>query len=396
MASPTIPNLALEQGLRIFPVSRAGKVPIIKAWPERATNDRRLAEHWAEVFPGCNWAALTGERSNDLVIDIDGAQGRASLAELERKLGPLPKTLSALTGRADGGQQLHWLWPAGRDLHNSTGKISSGIDIRAKHGVAVIPDSVHPKTGKQYLWEDPRNRVALPESWVELIEHDWQQRHAPRKPGQDNHIEPDTQTGHDASPRHYPFRALLPNHRTNGLLRTAGKLERKGVPFERMKELLLAENLQRCHPPKPESKVIALAADITDRYAPCDVPDPLQAAWNSLQLSDAATTAFKFRSLVIELQRSRPDSPILLPQERIAALFGIGQQAISRICRNHVASGFLLRVGDYVPLEKAQHYIVNCQPHTPIELLRREETRTYRASPGEEEGQEQHSTTLSL
>ncbi|MFZ0418420.1 MAG: bifunctional DNA primase/polymerase [Candidatus Sulfotelmatobacter sp.] len=351
-------KLALDHGLKIFPVSRRSKTPIIKSWPERATSDHDLVEHWAEIFPGCNWAALTGERTSDVSIDVDGAAGRASLL----KLPPLPETLTVRTGRADVGHQLHYRYPCGRDLHNSAGKIAPGIDVRGNNGVAIIPDSIHPKTGIVYSWEDVCDRATLPDSWADLIEQDWQTRHAPShkviEPGQDNHIEP-AQADHDANPRNYPFRVLLPRHRTNGLLRTAGKLERKGAPFQRIKELLLAENLERCRPPLPTAKVISIASDVTSRYLPFDGPDPLEAAWSRLHLSDAATTSFKLRALAIELQDLRPGQPIALPVERIAILLGVSHEAVARIRRNLVTSGFLHKVSHHIIRELAQTFIVN-------------------------------------
>ena len=239
---------------------------VARARHERPRSRRALGRS----LSGCNWAALTGERTDDVSIDVDGAAGRASLL----KLPPLPATLTVRTGRADVGHQLHYRYPCGRDLHNSADKIAPGIDVRGNNGVAVIPDSIHPKTGIVYSWADARDRATLPDSWADLIEQDWQTRHAPSRKaielGQDNHFEP-AQADHDANPRNYPFRVLLPRHRTNGLLRSAGKLERKGVPFQRIKELLLAENIERCRPPLPTAKVIYIASDVTSRYLPFDV-----------------------------------------------------------------------------------------------------------------------------
>jgi hypothetical protein len=362
MASRSL-HIALDSGLYIFPIGRKRKVPIIKYYPQRATNDLRLVEHWAKKWPGCNWAALTGELSDDLSIDIDGEVGRASLAEIERRVGPLPPTLSVRTGRADGGQQRHFLWPADRDLHSSAGKIAPGIDIRAKNGVAIIPDSIHPKTGILYAWENERERVMLPDSWVHVIDQDWQQRHAPKTKRDNHHFEPDAGAAphgdQDANPRRYGFRALLPNHRTDGLVRYAGKLQRKGLPFERIQELLLAENLRRCRPPKPIGIVISIAQDIVARYPPADGPDVLQQAWSRLRFCAAATTAFKFRSLCIELQHSRPGLPVALPLGRIAELLTVDPTVVSRIRRRFVADGFLTLIDDYIPLERAQTFIVS-------------------------------------
>lgn len=359
MASPAM-EFALDQGLRVFPVSRRSKVPIIKAWPERATNDRALVEHWADVFPGCNWAALTGKLADDVSIDVDGERGRASLLCLP----PLAPTLTVRTGRTDGGHQYHYRYPLGRFLRNSTGKIGLGIDVKAMNGVAVIPDSIHPKTGIVYSWEDARDRATLPDSWADLIEQDWQTRHAPpqnknRSVERGNDLVEDSAVA-DHDVHHHGLRLLFPGCRNDGLTRFAGKLQRKGYSFEHIRDSLFAENIQRCHPPLPSDEVITIAESIR-HYPAFDGLDPLDAAWSRLNFLSAATTAFKFRSLVVELQRSRPGLPVALPQERIGQLLGIDQQAVSRLCRRSVASGLLTKVSGHIIQERACTFLVTLE-----------------------------------
>jgi hypothetical protein len=360
-------QFALDQGLKIFPVRRASKKPIIKGWPEHATNDHTIIEDWVKRYRDCNWGIVTGDVSNDVVIDIDGPEGRSSIADLEHKFGSLPRTLSVRTGRADGGQQLHFLNPQNREIHSSTKAIGEGVDVKGWHSLALIPDSIHPKTGRRYEWENHFDRVELPEPWAELIESTWLRKH-PKKHetvSKENvsasavAIVPEL-THHDA--RHLGFRTLLPGYRTNGLLRSAGKLQRKGVPLDHITDLLLAENIQRCHPPLPVEKVLTLARDVFTRYAPVTEPDPLDLAWSRLNSCAAATTAFKIRALAIELQRLQPNSHILLPQKRLATLLDVNQPQVSHICRKLVSSGFMAKYSGYVPCEIAQGYRVSNNP----------------------------------
>jgi hypothetical protein len=357
-------QFALDQGLKIFPVSRASKKPIIKGWPEHATDDHTIIEDWVKRYRDCNWGIVTGDVSNDVVIDIDGPEGRSSIADLEHKFGALPRTLSVRTGRANGGQQLHFLNPQNREIHSSTKAIGEGVDVKGWHSLALIPDSIHPKTGRRYEWENHFDRVELPEPWAELIESTWLRKH-PKKPetvSKENvsasavAIVPEL-THHEA--RHFGFRTLLSGQRTNGLLRSAGKLQRKGVSLDHITNTLLAENIRRCRPPLPVEKVLGIARDIVVRYSPVTDPDPLDLAWSRLNFCDAATTAFKIRTLALELQRSRPNSPILLPQERLATLLDVDQKVVSRMCRNLITSGFMSKYSGYVPREKAQAYSVS-------------------------------------
>jgi hypothetical protein len=167
---------ALDIGLRVFPVSREKKKPRIRAWSALASADPDKIEAWTRQFPGCNWGALTGSESDAIVIDIDGPKGRGSIERLQSEFGALPPTLSVMTGRLDGGQQLYYRWPKGRELHSSQGAIAEGIDVKAWHSFAVIPDSLH-KSGRRYEWENDLNRAVMPEWFVNLVEQNWIQRH---------------------------------------------------------------------------------------------------------------------------------------------------------------------------------------------------------------------------
>lgn len=101
--------------------------------------------HW------CNVGIVCGQPSrNLLVIDIDrhegGADGFATLAEWERDHGPLPETVTSITG--GGGKQLFYL--VDRVV---TGRANSalGVDLRYNNYV-VAPPSIHPGTGEAYEW----------------------------------------------------------------------------------------------------------------------------------------------------------------------------------------------------------------------------------------------------
>src|SRR5271166_1546308 len=78
---------------------RPGKHPITQHGVKDATNSRDEIEHWWTDNPNANIGIATGSRSGILVLDIDPRNGgNESLERIERELGQLPKTVTALTG----------------------------------------------------------------------------------------------------------------------------------------------------------------------------------------------------------------------------------------------------------------------------------------------------------
>jgi hypothetical protein len=98
--------------------------------------------------PEANIGIATGEESDLIVLDVDGAEGEASLKELERDHEPLPKTLENRTG--GGGRHLYFQWP-GFQIRNSVQNIGEKLDIRGDGGQVVAPPSIH-LSGDSYKW----------------------------------------------------------------------------------------------------------------------------------------------------------------------------------------------------------------------------------------------------
>lgn len=87
-----------------------------------------------------NIGVACGE-SSGLVTDVDGAEGRATLDDLE----PLGETLVCETG----GGGLHLWWRPVLGLKNA--RVLPGIDIKTDGGYVVVPPSVH-RSGVVYSW----------------------------------------------------------------------------------------------------------------------------------------------------------------------------------------------------------------------------------------------------
>ena len=172
-----------EAGFAIFPLLPGTRFPAFssphpKGSPERgrcrgecgrpghgfydASTDCGWADrHWAE-HPDHGVSARPGV--DQCVLDADPRHGGGvALAELEARYGPLPQTLTVITGRGDGGRHL---WFSGVQ-----GPVRShlcvGVDVLSHHrGAAVMPPSVHWITGLPYRFQTPLADIAPAPSWL--------------------------------------------------------------------------------------------------------------------------------------------------------------------------------------------------------------------------------------
>ena len=147
-----------NQGWRMFPI--AGKLPLVKRWPDVASNDPAVLDGWECQYPGCSWGIATGAQSGIVVLDIDSG-GEASLTALEAKHGALPETYTVRTG--GGGRHLYFQHPGGY-VKNSQSAIGAGLDIRGDRGYVVAAGSLH-KSGRKYAVLNDCLLAALP-GWL--------------------------------------------------------------------------------------------------------------------------------------------------------------------------------------------------------------------------------------
>src|ERR1700720_3041377 len=85
------------RGLPIFPCQIRGKAPACASGCLDATTDINRINGWWGRIADLNIALATGEPSGLFVVDVDGADGRMTLADLEDKHGKLPPTVSVIT-----------------------------------------------------------------------------------------------------------------------------------------------------------------------------------------------------------------------------------------------------------------------------------------------------------
>lgn len=150
----------------------AGKHPRLTQWQRRASSARELVEEWWERWPDANIGIAMGGPGRLVALDVDGAEGRATLERLEAEHGPLPDTLTARSGRDEGGEHRLFEVPgelAIERIPNGVGRARGsrhpGIDIRAEGGQIVAPPSLH-YTGRRYAWVDADTPIAELPAWL--------------------------------------------------------------------------------------------------------------------------------------------------------------------------------------------------------------------------------------
>ncbi len=129
-----------------------GKHPTFTGGFRSATTDTETITDWWTIKPNANIGIATGAVSGIVVIDVDigpGKEGLASLAELECRFSPIPKTVTVRTG---GGGWHFYLKAPLCDIKNSAGKLARNIDVRGDGGYVIAPPSMH-ISGNRYNWE---------------------------------------------------------------------------------------------------------------------------------------------------------------------------------------------------------------------------------------------------
>jgi putative DNA primase/helicase len=177
----------LQAGYMPIPLPSGNKFPPPRGVPNDIDySDEVLAEWLAGIYRNGdkvredNGPKNIGSIVPDgvVVLDIDGASGKETLAELENLLGALPPTWMTFRGDID---RFHcwFVTPSGLTW---PGKLGAGLDIIYRHyRYVVVPPSVHP-SGTQYRWikntrgsarllqylPSPDEFADLPEAWLAL------------------------------------------------------------------------------------------------------------------------------------------------------------------------------------------------------------------------------------
>lgn len=129
-----------------------------------ATDDvATVARWWGDRYRGCNIGGRVPESM--FVLDSDPRHGGdRTLAVLEQQFGPLPETLTTVSGRGDGGCHLFYRRPPGKLTIKRIKTFGDGVDLKTTSGYVVLPPSVHPDTGNPYVTVE--RKVSAPPPWL--------------------------------------------------------------------------------------------------------------------------------------------------------------------------------------------------------------------------------------
>jgi putative DNA primase/helicase len=264
--------------------ARAGKHPIAEHGVNDATTERGQIKRWWTANPNANIGIATGRKSGIIVLDVDPRNGgERRLKSLRRTLGPLPDTVTALTG--GGGRHLVFKYPSFAVRKDTSGKkFGRGVDILSDGCIMVAPPSRH-ATGKRYRWKESKSYrdvepEKLPKTWLDRL----------RKDGS---AAPGTEKLSTQADGRIPE-----GQRNTSLTSLAGTMQRGGVSPAAITAALIAENKAKCTPPLDESEIKKIVTSIT-KYAP------------TAPISDGADDAERLMQLVLERSFSRGKHLIL-------------------------------------------------------------------------------------
>jgi putative DNA primase/helicase len=248
--------------------NRPGKHPRTVHGVNDATTDVEQVKAWWKKWPHANIGIAAGEKSGIVVLDIDSRHGGvATLDRCETELGPLPKTVTALTG--GGGRHLFFKYPDFPVRKDTGGKFfGSGVDVLSGGSIVIVPPSRH-ASGKRYAWEEGKSITEivfadLPAPWLSRLRNDSQKAQA-------------------SAAGSSKIDSVIEGQRNNHLASLAGAMQRTGASAESILAALNHENSTKCSPPLDDAEVQGIVASIS-RYQPTALSDVTDSAEKVMHL----------------------------------------------------------------------------------------------------------------
>jgi hypothetical protein len=225
-----------------------GKVPVERTWQRKAAPAEAefLAGLWSRLGVHRNMGVVLGRSTPPLaVVEPDTAEAHVLLFALLG--GGLPATPTVRSG----GKSLHLYF-----LDDGLGNAErDGLELRAGAQQCVLPPSVHPVTGRAYVWLPGRAP--------------WQVTPLPMPAAVREHFAT-VATAAKAGPVGEEIREP---GRHRALLSLAGSMRHRGLGEAEILAALSETNRLRCKPPLPDAEVVELVRDIVRRYQPAS-PEP--------------------------------------------------------------------------------------------------------------------------
>lgn len=231
---------------------RIGKHPATGGGVKDATSDPAQIAAWFEPARLINLGVATGAPSGFWCLDVDGADGMHTMAELERRHGPLPVTVTGCTG--GGGLHLLWRLPERQAIGCRVG-VAPGVDVRGNDGYIVAPPSMH-TSGRRYRWHPERgtHQVELGEAPQWLVDLALGRGRTT------------TGGGTSATLGALLRRPCPEGGRNNTCARLAGHLLDHGIHPEAATEILIAWSARRCEPPMTDREIRRTVLSIHRRH----------------------------------------------------------------------------------------------------------------------------------
>ena len=148
-----------DRGWPIIPLR--GKAPAVRGWQQWVADEANVLLWFGRR--GCN-IGLRPADAGYTVVDTDTEEADAWVR------AHLPETpMTVRTG--SGSTHRYYAAPPRKEIRNSQGwRAIPGLDVRGSPGPVVLPPSIHPDTGRPYMWVgDIRLPAGLPgfsPSWV--------------------------------------------------------------------------------------------------------------------------------------------------------------------------------------------------------------------------------------
>ena len=123
-----------------------GKIPAVEGWQQFEATPANVDYWFGQV--AANIGLRTGE-SGYIVIDVDTPKAE------DWVLKHLPESpMRAMSG--SGSKHRYYASPPRKEIRNKQGwRGIAGLDVRGSGGFIVLPPSIHPETGKEYVWLTP-------------------------------------------------------------------------------------------------------------------------------------------------------------------------------------------------------------------------------------------------
>lgn len=163
----------IDKGLKIFPVVRDGKTPMIENWQNECSCDYFQVLYWYTNCKGCNWGLPC--TPNDLfVLDLDrhdeDKDGVVNFGKLLNDIGLSAEDINTMIQRtpSDG---IHVIFKSDDDLSKVNGLANAfpnypGIDLRNRNYIVVEPSCINSRIYEFLTKDEPQK---MPEKLKKFI-----------------------------------------------------------------------------------------------------------------------------------------------------------------------------------------------------------------------------------